>query len=174
MPRPSQPTRVEPDPNTQDPSAPHAPQPHNDAQPNAAHAEPLPWNTRTFRPLAGLAALAIPGLGHAVLGLPKRGMFIALGVLGLLMMGVLIGGLDAVDSRYDRWWFFAQSLAGPVTLGIDSLHQMLRDDQQVIQGVGRMNELGMLAGALAGLMNLIAIIDAAFPPVRRRAEGAHL
>ncbi|MEO1583679.1 MAG: DUF6677 family protein [Planctomycetota bacterium] len=42
------------------------------------------------------------------------------------------------------------------------------------KSVGRVNEIGSLACALAGMMNLIAIIDAAFPPLRRRREGARL
>ncbi|MEO1715709.1 MAG: DUF6677 family protein [Planctomycetota bacterium] len=40
--------------------------------------------------------------------------------------------------------------------------------------IGRMNEVGSLACALAGMMNLIAILDAVFPPLRRRSEGARL
>ncbi|PHQ79196.1 MAG: hypothetical protein COB69_08420 [Phycisphaera sp.] len=134
----------------------------------------IPWNTRGFRPVAGLAAFVLPGLGHVVLGLPRRGAMVALGVVGLFVTGLLIGGLDAVDSRDDRWWFMAQSLTGPMAFGVDWLHYWLRAEGSVVQGVGRMNEIGMLSCALAGLMNLIAAIDALFPPMRRRGEGAKL
>jgi len=99
---------------------------------------------------------------------------VALGVVGLFVTGLLIGGLDAVDSRDDRWWFMAQSLTGPMAFGVDWLHYWLRAEGSVVQGVGRMNEIGMLSCALAGLMNLIAAIDALFPPMRRRGEGAKL
>ncbi|RNC80402.1 MAG: hypothetical protein ED559_00890 [Phycisphaera sp.] len=121
-----------------------------------------------------MAALALPGLGHAVLGLPRRGVMIAVGVLGLIALGVLVGGLDAVDSRDDRWWFYAQAPAGPIVFVIDWVHQSLREAGGVVQGLGRMNELGMLCVALAGMMNFVAVIDAAFPPMRRRSEGAKL
>ena len=99
---------------------------------------------------------------------------IAVGVVGLIALGVLIGGIDAVDSRDDRWWFMAQAVSGPIVFGIDALHQSLRESQGVVQGLGRMNELGMLCVALAGMLNLIAVIDATFPPMRRRSEGASL
>ncbi len=42
------------------------------------------------------------------------------------------------------------------------------------RSIGRVNEVGSLACALAGMMNLIAILDAVFPPLRRRKEGARL
>lgn len=121
-----------------------------------------------------MAAVALPGLGHAVLGLPRRGVMIAVGVIGLIALGVLVGGLDAVDSRDDRWWFYAQAPAGPIVFLIDALHQSLKESGGIVKGLGRMNELGMLCVALAGMMNFVAVIDAAFPPMRRRSEGAKL
>ncbi|GMV26368.1 MAG: hypothetical protein AMXMBFR58_23990 [Phycisphaerae bacterium] len=41
-----------------------------------------------------------------------------------------------------------------------------------IKSLAKVNELGTLFCAVAGMMNLIVIIDAAFPRARRRAEGA--
>lgn len=48
------------------------------------------------------------------------------------------------------------------------------DEPPMSRSIGRVNEVGSLACALAGMMNLIAIIDAMFPPLRRRREGARL
>lgn len=134
----------------------------------------LAWNTRGFRPLAGLMALVVPGLGHLMLGMPRRGRLIALGVLGLFGTGLLIGGLDAVDSERDRWWFYAQALTGPVAFIADTIHIALRHKGEIIQGLGRMNEIGTLSCALAGLMNAVAVLDAMFPALRRRHEGARV
>lgn len=134
----------------------------------------LPWNTRGFHPMAGIMAMVFPGLGHIALGLPRRGRLVMLGVLGLFVTGILIGGLDAIDSHQDRWWFYAQVLAGPVAFITDAVHIHLRSEGHIVQGLGRMNELGTLSCAMAGFMNLIAILDAMFPPLRRRREGARL
>jgi len=134
----------------------------------------LPWNTRGFHPMAGIMALILPGLGHFVLGMPRRARLIMLGVLGLFFTGLLIGGLDAVDSHLDRWWFYAQVMTGPIAFITDAVHIHLRHEGQIVQGLGRMNELGTLSCAMAGFMNLVAVLDAMFPPLRRRDEGARL
>lgn len=76
-----------------------------------------------FNPAAGLAAVLLPGAGHLVLGERKRAALIATGVLGLFFGGILIGGIDVIDSREDKVWFFGQALVGPIAFGVDYLHQ---------------------------------------------------
>ncbi len=76
-----------------------------------------------FNPLAGLAAVVFPGAGHLVLGQPRRALLAAAGVMGLFFFGLLIGGIDAIDSKEDRVWFFAQALVGPPTFVVDQIHQ---------------------------------------------------
>ncbi|QKK09905.1 MAG: hypothetical protein HND58_18275 [Planctomycetota bacterium] len=124
-------------------------------------------------------------------------------MLGLFLGGLLIGGVDVVDSRQDRLWFLGQALVGPVAFGTDYVHQnVLRGiDPATMQrrsplpgevkdaeghwvpgpagssppfskSLGKMNEIGTLYCTIAGMLNLIVIIDAAFPSagrVRRRA-----
>jgi len=46
-----------------------------------------------------------------------------IGVLGLFLGGIFIGGIDVVDSKEDRIWFFGQALVGPAAFGVDALHQ---------------------------------------------------
>ncbi len=138
-------------------------------------------------------------------GEKKRGVLIGAGVLSLFFGGVFIGGIDVVDSREDRVWFFGQALVGPVAFGVDHLHQnhfkvreprlvpgttgptqshVLRsarpdegraDDGSPVPGgtppnrksIGKMNEMGTLFSTIAGMLNLIVLIDAAFPSRRR-------
>jgi Family of unknown function (DUF6677) len=76
-----------------------------------------------FNPLSGLAAAVFPGAGHLVLGRPKRALFACIGVMGLFFFGLLIGGIDAIDSKNDRIWFFGQVLVGPPTMLVDFVHQ---------------------------------------------------
>jgi hypothetical protein len=76
-----------------------------------------------FNPLAGLAALVCPGAGHMVLGRPKRAVLVCTGVMGLFLFGLLIGGIDAIDSRNDKIWFYGQLLVGAPTLAVDYVHQ---------------------------------------------------
>lgn len=76
-----------------------------------------------FNPLAGLATLIVPGAGHVLLGRPRRGLFAAIGVLGLFFFGLLIGGIDAIDSREDRVWFIGQAFVGAPTIIADEVHE---------------------------------------------------
>lgn len=91
---------------------------------NSRHPHPAPDGSGVhFQPIAGVLALLLPGLGHWFLGYRRRGVFIAIGVLGLFSGGILIGGIDAVDRREDFPWFLGQALVGPVAIGTDWLHQ---------------------------------------------------
>jgi hypothetical protein len=76
-----------------------------------------------FNPLAGLAAVIFPGAGHLVLGRPRRAFFAAVGVMGLFLFGLFLGGIDAIDSKQDKVWFYGQTLVGAPTFVIDAIHQ---------------------------------------------------
>lgn len=136
-----------------------------------------------LQPVAGLLAFALPGAGHAYLGDRRRGLLIGAGVLGLFFSGLLIGGIDSVDRQEDFIWFVGQALTGPVAFGVDYAHQhhfklqtptgprsaQPSEHPRNEKSLGRANELGTLFSTLAGMMNLIAIIDAGFS--RRRGGG---
>ncbi len=110
------------------------------------------------------------------------------GVLFLFLGGVLIGGIDVVDRKEDRLWFWAQALCGQIALAVDFTNQTFlktwppdgagrsdeRDSKAIAQlgrkGLGRVNEMGTLFCALAGLMNLVVILDALYHPSRRVAD----
>lgn len=163
-----------------------------------------------FQPVALVAAAILPGLGHVYLGYHARGLLIAAGVLAMFFSGLLIGGIDSVDSREDRVWFIGQALVGPVAFAADHINQtrfkayaplgsstVLRSpypDESIqprpagpngpvvpqitptgsppsVKSIGRANELGTLFSAIAGMMNLLVIIDAAFN--RRREDADH-
>jgi hypothetical protein len=157
--------------------------------------------TTDFHPKALLTACILPGLGHIVRGEIARGVYIMTSLLTMFVGGIFLGGVDVIDSKEDRVWFYAQALVGPAAFGVDYYHQnhlkvmanttdrsgrmALRSafptegrkpDGTVLLGgrppntksVGRMNELGTLACALAGMLNLIVILDAGFPSIRPR------
>ncbi len=138
-----------------------------------------------FTPTAAILAWLWPGLGHIHLGERRRGFLVMFGVLFLFGSGVLIGGIDSVDHRDDRLWFLAQVLCGPIAVVTDLANQSIvktlppnwerryqQGDPNVrakigYKGLGHVNEMGTLYGALAGLMNLVAILDALHPSHRR-------
>ncbi|MCZ6811840.1 MAG: hypothetical protein O7D97_07530, partial [Planctomycetota bacterium] len=141
-----------------------------------------------FTPSNAILAWVWPGLGHISLGQRKRGLLVMFGVLFLFLGGVLIGGIDVVDRKEDRLWFWAQAVCGPIALAVDFTNQTFlktrppdgaersdeRDSRAIAQlgrkGLGRVNEMGTLFCALAGLMNLVVILDALHHPTGRVAD----
>jgi hypothetical protein len=132
---------------------------------------------RQFNPVAAVIAWLWPGAGHLFLGENKRGLLIMTGVLFLFVAGVLVGGVDSIDRKNDHLWFLAQSLCGPIAFAVDLLNQhwiktMPQPQQYATIGINKPNEMGTLFSALAGLMNLVVILDAMFfaphPALERR------
>jgi hypothetical protein len=103
-------------------------------------------------------------MGHIVIGQARRGVILMVTLLGLYLAGLFIGGIDVIDSRDDKLWFVGQCLMGPITPLIDRYHQYARklpEDDRPDVAVNRVNELGTLYCTLAGLLNLLAIMDVA-------------
>ena len=122
---------------------------------------------RQFNPVSAVLAWLWPGAGHLYLGQKRRGRLIMFGVLFLFVSGVFIGGIDSIDRKDDRLWFIAQGLCGPMAFAVDLVNQTvvkrLPDEQRYrAVGINKPNETGTLFSAMAGLMNLIAILDAMF------------
>jgi hypothetical protein len=141
-----------------------------------------------YHPVCAALAWVWPGLGHIARGEKRRGLYIMVGVLFLFLTGVLIGGVDAVDRKEDQLWYVAQVCCGPVAMAVDLANQSLLKTGKVGEiiatqpapintkkSLGRANEYGTLFTALAGLMNLVVILDAFHRrsrvlPDRRRGE----
>jgi hypothetical protein len=149
-----------------------------------------------FEPLAALFACVLPGLGHWFLRERARAGAIAAGILSLFFGGMIIGGIDAVDSKEDTIWFAGEALVGPLAFGVDYYHQhslKVRDGNGLrtanpgetrdpsgravpaaagqlppnSKSLGRMNELGTLYCTIAGMLNLMVVIDALFHTKRQ-------
>ena len=151
-----------------------------------------PDHVRRLQPAAALATWILPGLGHVLIGQKQRGYVLMLTILCLWITGVLIGGITVID-RYDRgsdkrnWWFVGQALLSPSII-VDTLHQRLKnrmDDPFPAEdgeprpfyepSYGIPFEQGTLFTALAGLLNLLCIIDVAYcDPMARRVDDEEI
>lgn len=151
-----------------------------------------------LQPVAAVMAVAAPGLGYLYFGDRRRAAAVFLSITGLFGAGVYIGGIDCVDSVEDRWWFLVQALNGPLAFAVDWVHQTQfkveyhgasgpmritpppasarmpgAPAQTLTKSLGKVNEAGTLYTAMAGMVNLIAIIDCLWhaPPRRRRGNA---
>ena len=126
--------------------------------------------------LAVALAWVFPGLGHLILGRRDRGLVLAAAITSVYLAGIAIGGIAVIDRRDHPAWFVSQALIAPSFL-IDRHHQAVRDAATRATGrrpdatgaadsdlyrpaFGRAQEQGTLYTAAAGLLNLLAMLDA--------------
>lgn len=127
-------------------------------------------------PLAGLLAWVLPGLGHVFVGERKRGLVLMVTIGATFWAGVAIGGAaSTVDPQARQLWFMAQIVNGGHTLAALGLHQAIlrraeRDgmfasqprprDVSAYFGHWMSIDVGVHYTGIAGLLNLLAILDA--------------
>lgn len=120
---------------------------------------------------AAVAAWVAPGVGHLLLGQRKRGLILLVSIGSLWLAGLMMGGITVIDHKAHPAWFLGQMLVGP-SLAADYYHQHLRsvDPGNLVPGespafepsFARVNEQGVLYTALAGLLNLLAVLDVVY------------
>lgn len=130
-----------------------------------------------INPGAAILAWLWPGLGHIIGRKRKRGFLIMFGVLFLVIVGLLVGGLDCVDRKEDSLWFIAQAGCGPIVFAADLANQQvikkLPEDKRLLTvSPTHPNEIGTLFIAMAGLMNIVVMLDAlaGFPQRRQHKQ----
>jgi hypothetical protein len=135
--------------------------------------------------LVALAAWVVPGLGYGLIGDWIRGLTVGVTVVLLFVGGLLIGGVRALEAPLDvdgksvsfDWgrlkteirekpWYVAQVLTGPLGIGTSYLSALAGQPDAAGKTRGelshaRVNEIGVLYMAVAGMLNLLAIIDSA-------------
>lgn len=170
-------------------------------------------------PLVALAGWLVPGAGYLLIGQRARGLTVGLTIITLFILGLLIGGVRALevpgwdehgfqirlnergykvhpdDAAYSRaaWvmrrsvlseirakpWSIAQALTGPVAAAgawwsvwaaTDPDDDNGDLDPPGVVSHGRINEIGVLYTAVAGMLNLLAIIDAAHRATQAAAQ----
>jgi hypothetical protein len=139
-------------------------------------------------PVVALAGWVLPGAGYLLIGHRARSLTVCATILILFVLGLLIGGVRVIDppasldkplnAVLDKPWYIGQILAGPVTLvtswiGAESRAAdagSLANDPEELMEAGRYywasharsNEIGTLYTAIAGMLNLLTIIDSAY------------
>lgn len=127
---------------------------------------------------AATTAWLVPGMGHVLLGERRRGAVLGVTIAVLWLMGLIIGGLSVCDRREHPAWFLGQMLTAP-SLAVNHYVQSLKHENGqppspyaphgYEPSYGRMGEQGILYTSLAGLLNLLAIIDVVYRSPWHRA-----
>ncbi len=143
-------------------------------------AAPAAWNLD-----AAAAAWLLPGLGHVLLGERARGLTIGIAIGLLWVAGLLIGGVGVIDARDNRIAFAGQMIVAPsiavqlikgytlTPTTAEGLEPATKTgiEPPYVMSFNRVYEHGSLYTALAGMLNLLAIIDVLYrDPARDRRK----
>ena len=118
----------------------------------------------------------LPGAGHAYAGRRGKAVLFAVLIIGLLVAGFAMG--RGTNILPNEWWVAPQLGAGGPTAALMPLAQYLAI-REPIDWASPVREIGTLFTAVAGLLNLLVMMDAyvivAYPEEKgdRAAHRAH-
>jgi len=138
--------------------------------------------------IVAIAGWLVPGLGYWLMGQRTRALVVGATTLVLFLAGILIAGIRVIEVpgfddsgksipvRTDQsifgWtgneiankpWYVGQVLMGPVNLICSALSVSASNPALGYPKVkARLGEIGTLYTAVAGMLNLLAMIDSAY------------
>jgi hypothetical protein len=119
-----------------------------------------------FLLIVGLLAWLVPGAGHLMLGKKTHAAVIFATILMTLCTGLYIGSIGVINPVGAKPWYVAQVMNTPA---VAALGQMTRGGDYPVYG--RPNEIGQIYTSIAGLLNLLCIVNAVYLAHLRRIEN---
>jgi len=116
-------------------------------------------------PIAALFGWLLPGLGHWWIGERPRAVVLFLLITVTFWGGVAVGGVRTVVSERENGpWIAAQLCMGPQTLIALTASRELRrieaaDASRSFKAPWPSGDIGVIYSGVAGLLNLLAILD---------------
>jgi len=110
-----------------------------------------------FLLIVGLLAWLIPGAGHFVLKEKKRAIIIFATIVLTFCVGLYVGSIGVIDPVGAKPWYVAQIMNSPMVAVLG--HHTAGGGFPVY---GRPNEIGQIYTSIAGLLNLLCIVNAVY------------
>ena len=114
-------------------------------------------NHIVFLLTVGLAAWLVPGAGHLLLKEKKRAIIIFLTIVITFCVGLYVGSIGVVNPVGEWWWYLAQIMNTPMVAAIGRLTA-----GGGFPVYGRANDIGQIYTSIAGLLNLLCIVNAVY------------
>ncbi len=115
----------------------------------------------------GLLGWAVPGGGHLLLKEQKRAVIIFVTITATFLIGLYIGSIGVIDPVGARPWYIAQIMNTPAVAALGHLTSGGANEYAVY---GRPNEIGQIYTSIAGLLNLLCIVNAVYLAHVRNTE----
>ncbi|MGD8500668.1 MAG: hypothetical protein PVJ86_08470 [Phycisphaerales bacterium] len=118
-----------------------------------------------FLLIVGLLAWLVPGAGHLALKEKRHAIIIFVTIVLTFGIGLYIGSIGVINPVGAKPWYVAQVMNSPAVAAVG--HVSRTGDYRVY---GRPNEIGQIYTSIAGLLNLLCIVNAVYLAHLRRAE----
>ena len=113
----------------------------------------------------GLLAWLIPGGGHLALNEKKHAIIIFVTIALTFSAGLYIGSIAVIDPVHSKPWYVAQIMNSPT---VAALGRISIEGNYTVYG--RPAEIGQIYTSIAGLLNLLCIVNAVYWAHLRRTE----
>jgi Family of unknown function (DUF6677) len=110
-----------------------------------------------FLLLVGFAGWIVPGGGYAVLGARRHALVIFVTIVLTFVMGLYIGSIGVINPVGAKPWYLAQILNSPAVAVLGHLSAA-----QNFAVYGKPGEIGQIYTSIAGLLNLLCIVNAVY------------
>lgn len=110
-----------------------------------------------FLLVVGLLAWIVPGAGHVKLGKNRHAAVIFVTIALTFGTGLYIGSIGVINPVEAKPWYVAQVMNSPA---VAALGQITRGGAYPVYG--RPNEIGQIYTSIAGLLNLLCIVNAVY------------
>jgi len=114
-------------------------------------------NRVLFLLIVGLLAWLVPGGGHFLLKERKRSIIIFAAIVLTFATGLYVGSIGVINPNVAKPWYVAQIMNSPM---VDLLRRLTATGNYPVYG--RPNEIGQIYTSIAGLLNLLCIVNAVY------------
>jgi len=110
-----------------------------------------------FLLVVGLLGWLVPGAGHLVLNERRRAAIIFVTIAATFTVGLYIGSVGVINPVSAKSWYVAQIMNSPLVAALGHITKM-----HGYRVFGRPNEIGQIYTSIAGLLNLLCIVNAVY------------
>lgn len=116
-------------------------------------------NNVVFLITVGLLAWVVPGAGHFMIEEKKRAIIIFVTIVLTFLIGLYVGSIGIINRIDAKAWYLAQIMNSPIVAALGHLTSTAPEKYQVY---GRPCEIGQYYTSIAGLLNLLCIVNAVY------------
>jgi hypothetical protein len=125
----------------------------------------LKENHTMFLLIVGLLAWLVPGAGHLLINQKKHAIIIFVTIVLTFCAGLYVGSIGVINPVGAKPWYVAQIMNSPMVAVLG--YVVTTGDYSVF---GRPNEIGQIYTSIAGLLNLLCIVNAVYLAHLRKTE----